>query len=362
MKINFEKLRLTHQKTILAWLEEPHVKEFWDNSQAHKDDIDNFIRGRKEASKYVEGRYVYWIALLEDKPFGLIMTIKENMNEDRAQIKQDHLSKSGSTYSVDYMIGDKAYIGRGLGAATLEAFTLFFQKQVDEKADTFFIDPDESNPRARHVYEKAGFQYIGDFLMDGEGVFAGRKSHFLVKKLRSTLDIISATLADHPTVQNMARFYVYDMSRYCGFISKEWAIPANGLYESFDFKSYFEDSNRKAFLVKIFDELAGFVLINKMGTSNATHWNMGEFFILAKFQGQGVGQKVAQHIWEMLPGTWEVSVIPENTKALSFWRKAISNFKDGKYKEEIKIAGKDKQKRVILSFDTTHHSNTHHQD
>lgn len=35
----------------------------------------------------------------------------------------------------------------------------------------------------------------------------------------SGITLIKASLSDYPTIQNMARFYVYDMSRYCGFIS-----------------------------------------------------------------------------------------------------------------------------------------------
>ena len=52
----------------------------------------------------------------------------------------------------------------------------------------------------------------------------------------NNVHILSATLADYPTIQNMARFYVYDLSRECGLISEDWAIPSDGLYESFDFR------------------------------------------------------------------------------------------------------------------------------
>jgi RimJ/RimL family protein N-acetyltransferase len=82
---------------------------------------------------------------------------------------------------MDYTIGNIACFGKGLGAKTLEVFIDFFRSSYDSQADTFFIDPDVTNPRARHIYEKAGFKYIDDFIMEGEGVFAGRKTHFLVK-------------------------------------------------------------------------------------------------------------------------------------------------------------------------------------
>ncbi|WP_083837057.1 hypothetical protein [Rickettsia montanensis] len=39
MNIHFEKANLTHKEIIFNWLEEPHIKEFWDNSQEHKNDI-----------------------------------------------------------------------------------------------------------------------------------------------------------------------------------------------------------------------------------------------------------------------------------------------------------------------------------
>ena len=183
-KINFRQATIEDKNTIFHWLSEPDVQEFWDNSQAHKDDILNFMNGRKEPSSYANGEYVYWLALADNIPYSLIMTINELPQKDREQIKNDHLSTTGSTFSMEFMIGNKDYFGKGLGSKTLEEFVKFFHETVNNNADTFFIDPDEKNPRAKHVYEKAGFTYVGDFIMGGQGVFLGHKTHFLVKKLR----------------------------------------------------------------------------------------------------------------------------------------------------------------------------------
>ena len=127
-----------------------------------------------------------------------------------------------------------------------------------------------------------------------------------------TAKLIPATLEDYPTIQNMARFYVYEMSRECGLNSIDWACPADGLYESFDFKYYFTDAERRAYLVKVNKELAGFVLIYQTGKQSNIQWPMGEFFILARFQRRGIGRLAAQQVWEHHPGSWEVTVIPEN--------------------------------------------------
>ena len=166
--------------------------------------------------------------------------------------------------------------------------------------------------------------------------------------------LIPATLNDYPLIQNMARFYVYDLSRSCGRDSADWALPSDGLYESFDFKNYFEETSRKAYLIKVEEELAGFVLLNQVATSSDIDWNMGEFFILARFQGQGVGQLVVQELWDTHPGRWEVAVVPENKSALTFWRKTISVFTNRVYHETEKEIDYDpyQPKRIILNFDT----------
>ena len=174
------------------------------------------------------------------------------------------------------------------------------------------------------------------------------------KHQKYNLEIIPSTIKDYPVIQNMARFYVYDMSRSCGFISEEWNIPADGLYECFDFRSYFEDSSRKPYIIKCKDELVGFVLINKVTTNPTTDYNMGEFFILAKFQGKNIGNEVANRIWNLHQGKWEVSVIPENKPAYSFWKKIISKATSNNYQEQIKQIDYDinQPKRIIFSFDT----------
>ncbi len=185
--LTFTKLTAAHKDTVLSWLTEPHVQEFWDTSTAHKNDILNFLEDRKTPSPYAQGRFVYWIGFQDDIPFSFIMTIQEFPDEPRAPLKEAHISKTGSTYALDYMIGSPTHVGTGLGASTLAAFLDFFKTHIDTTADTFWIDPEAANTKARHVYEKAGFIYKGDFINDfitpGEMRVPGKPTHFLVKKL-----------------------------------------------------------------------------------------------------------------------------------------------------------------------------------
>jgi predicted acetyltransferase/predicted GNAT family acetyltransferase len=164
------------------------------------------------------------------------------------------------------------------------------------------------------------------------------------------ITLSKATPEDNNTIQNLGRFYVYEMSRYCGFLPT-WDVPSNGLFECIDLSSYCEKPDRYAFLVKVDDELAGFVLINKVGSTPIVDWNIGEFFIVSKFQGKGVGSYVAEQVFNQFPGVWETSQIPENKAAIEFWNKVVSRYSHGQFEKDLKTVPEPKpHPMVILKF------------
>ncbi|MEL7430991.1 MAG: GNAT family N-acetyltransferase [Chlamydiota bacterium] len=159
-----------------------------------------------------------------------------------------------------------------------------------------------------------------------------------------------ATKDDKNIIENLGRFYVYDMSRYCGFLPT-WEVPSNGLFACTDLSSYLEKADRHAFLVKVDEELAGFVLINKLGSTPDVDWNVGEFFIVSKFQGKGVGRHVAEQVFDQFPGVWETSQILENTAAIEFWDRVVSQYTNGQFEKTRKIVPEpEPHPMVILKF------------
>ncbi|PHQ78841.1 MAG: GNAT family N-acetyltransferase [Coxiella sp. (in: Bacteria)] len=164
---------------VYKWLEEQHVREFWDNSQAHRDDIKVFAEGRKVSSSYFNGIFDYWLGFVDGVPHALFLTSCYKSGEHLPELHRQYIAKDESTYGIDYCIGNISYFGTGHGSPTLLAFTDFFYK-INDNVSSFLIDPDESNPRAIHVYEKAGFKRVGLFVME-EGVFKGQASVLMVK-------------------------------------------------------------------------------------------------------------------------------------------------------------------------------------
>lgn len=56
--------------------------------------------------------------------------------------------------------GDLNYLGKGLGVQMIKEFLL---SQFANKREVF-IDPEATNTRAIHVYEKVGFYKVGEFI------------------------------------------------------------------------------------------------------------------------------------------------------------------------------------------------------
>lgn len=255
---------------------------------------------------------------------------------------------------LDYMIGNTEYIGQGYGAKTLIEFVDFFRDEFDKKADTFLIDPASDNPRAKRVYEKAGFKHIADFVMGGDCSGTGKPHHLLVKKFAPAVTLQLAGINDYHIIQNMAQLYVYDASRELGF-----SISEDGLYQPRSYKPYCVDDEKAAYIIKIHDEIAGFFLLSQKGFDETSDWKIDQFFILGKFQRCGVGSKVAKKIWQFHPGKWEVPVIPENKSALKFWGNVIEIFAGDNFTKVTKLIDfdKDQPNRIIFTFNTNDFEN-----
>lgn len=167
------------------------------------------------------------------------------------------------------------------------------------------------------------------------------------------ISIIPASKEIMPVIQNMARFYAYDLSKSCGFYELyDWSFPENGLYEALDVSKYWEP-NCYPFIIRVDDELAGFVLTNKAGSVPSIDWNMGEFFIVGKFQGKGIGRQVAFEIFNKFPGQWEVMQMPPNLPAIKFWKKIIAEYSNNKFTEtKISVADPEQHENILLQFNS----------
>jgi ribosomal-protein-alanine N-acetyltransferase len=139
------------------------------------------------------------------------------------------------------------------------------------------------------------------------------------------IKLMPASLDDYPVIQNLGRFYAYDMSEYLGY-EAGWEMPEDGLYECIDLKKYWELEDSYPFLVRYENELAGFVIIDKKGSDPSVNFNVAQFFVLRKFKRKGIGRYVAEKCFDKFRGTWEVMVMPGNDGAYRFWQATIKKY------------------------------------
>lgn len=166
--ISFRKAGPDDGPTLLAWLDEPHVREFWDLSAAGRATMLNYLGGAKDI-------FDYWVGAIGGARFCLVMTTDARDGEPRHLTP--HIAPNGETWTVDFMIGDPDHVGRGLAAPALAAFA-GFAKTVEPRLASLLIDPMASNTRAIHVYEKAGYEKVAEFTPP-HGPFAG-ENHILM--------------------------------------------------------------------------------------------------------------------------------------------------------------------------------------
>lgn len=146
--------------------------------------------------------------------------------------------------------------------------------------------------------------------------------------------IVPVRVTDYHTVQNMARFYVYDMSEYLGH-QVGWELPLNGLYECIDFKRYWDNPEEQfPFFIYFHDEIAGFVIVDKQGIDSHVDFNIAQFFVIRKFKRQGIGHYVAQLCFDRFIGKWNVMCLPDNVGAYHFWRSVVSAYTRDTFEEQ----------------------------
>jgi RimJ/RimL family protein N-acetyltransferase len=157
-KMDFLPLETKFRDIVLTWLEADHVKEFYygDGLQNTLDNIDLYCQGINNNGDYSFDR---WVAFIEDKPFGFLMTSTIEGPYDLHDDYNKWYMHGKRIFTLDLLIGSQEFLGKGLAHRMIQEFIL----NKFPNADFFLIDPENTNLKAIHVYEKAGFKKVGEF-------------------------------------------------------------------------------------------------------------------------------------------------------------------------------------------------------
>ena len=168
--------------------------------------------------------------------------------------------------------------------------------------------------------------------------------------MTSKIQITPASIEQQSVIAQLYELYTYEMTDLADF-----DINDNGYYGYSDLPLYWTTPNRYPYLIWVNNKLAGFVLIQQgspIDNDNPDIWDISEFFIMRKFRKKGIGQFVAQSIWDSHPDSWQVRVWENNTTAHQFWNNAIGKF-IGKIIIPVKMTDQEHEGLLVYKFKRT---------
>lgn len=157
-KIKFYLIEKKHYETVFSWLHKKHVNEWF-----HGQGLQNTLRDLKKHVSSDQSRNQHWIASLDDVPFGYLITSNIDFHKSDSKNRFAKWRKeTGEAVTLDLLIGEESFLGKGLSKRMIQEFLLDKFFHVAE----VFIDPEATNAKAIHVYEKAGFQKLEQFIAE----------------------------------------------------------------------------------------------------------------------------------------------------------------------------------------------------
>ncbi len=142
-----------------------------------------------------------------------------------------------------------------------------------------------------------------------------------MKKPLANVELIRATAEQRPILENLLDLYIHDFSEFHAV-----ALGSDGRFCYPHLGLYWLEPERHPFLARMDGDLAGFVLVRKTAAidGETAVWDMAEFFVLRGLRRRGMGTELAQAVWALFPGAWQVRVMQSNQRAQLFWARAIA--------------------------------------
>lgn len=143
--LEFRSLDGEHLGLLHGWLQQPHVRAFWDDGHRTPQQVQaHYFGPGEDAWGFIVSR--------EGRPFAYLQTYPVEPGTQYAPWR----AASGETWGLDLLIGVPDLTGRGLAAGVIRAFVSHWRGERPGLR-RLLVDPDPLNERAVRAYRKAGF-------------------------------------------------------------------------------------------------------------------------------------------------------------------------------------------------------------
>lgn len=137
-KFSFKPAEAKDRSLVHQWLLQPHIAEWM-----HGIGLQSTLSGLE---KFLQNEILttYWIGYENAAPFAFLITSPEGEE----------------AITLDLFICDLSYLGKGLAVSMIREFLSTHFSNMKR----VLIDPEATNQRAIHVYQKVGFKIVGEFI------------------------------------------------------------------------------------------------------------------------------------------------------------------------------------------------------
>ena len=150
--VTFRRLTRADFPLLAQWLAEAHVARWWNHEftpEAVERDFGPTVDGDEPSEDH--------IVLLDGRPIGLIQYSRyADYPEYQAELAAV-LPVPDHAVSIDYLIGDPALIGRGVGTAMIAAFAGHIW-QTNPEATCIIVPVSTANQASWRALQRAGFR------------------------------------------------------------------------------------------------------------------------------------------------------------------------------------------------------------
>ncbi len=140
------------------------------------------------------------------------------------------------------------------------------------------------------------------------------------------IELVPAGEPDRAVLRRLLELYSYDVSEFNGA-----DLDQHGEFGCHYLDHYWTEKDRAAFLLRVDGHWVAFALVQRTAP-----FDMAEFFVMRRYQRQGVGRQAAGKLFARYPGPWRVRQQQTNPAATAFWRSVIPfPFNERRTSEEV---------------------------
>lgn len=143
---------------------------------------------------------------------------------------------------------------------------------------------------------------------------------------------------DREWIESVYRDYLDDLSPLNTGVFSTTSLGEIGYGTSDQLSRWFGDSSVNPLVIMRGTEPVGFAMVAR-GSASAgrppVDYRMAEFFVARTFRRRGVGRLAVELILNRFAGRWEITEYLRNPVAVSFWRRVVASYTQGRYQERV---------------------------